>query len=201
MFQEGLSNIVHGFILSVYKPFKIGDRVTVTIDGEKITGHVRAINARHTVIQNIINSAHVIIPNAKMDTCVIGNNYYDGNKHSSSFLDASVTYESDLEKAIQILADVIAAHPMVAKAREEKGITDPVTVMVRELADSGISLRGIVITNTVEENFRACSDIRRELIARFEKEPGVEFAYPHMEIVPHKGVRDIAREEAEGIKQ
>ena len=28
VFQEGLTNIVHGFILSVSKPFQIGDRVT-----------------------------------------------------------------------------------------------------------------------------------------------------------------------------
>ena len=38
VFQEGLSNIVHGFIISVFKPFQIGDRVRVTIDGESITG-------------------------------------------------------------------------------------------------------------------------------------------------------------------
>lgn len=192
VFQEGLSNIVHGFILSVFKPFKIGDRVSVTIDGETITGYVKAINARHTVIQNVINSAHVIVPNAKMDTCVIGNNYFDGNTNSTSFLDASVTYESDLEKAIAILAEEIEQNPLVAKAREDKGITGPVTVLVRALEDSGIALRGVVITHTVEENFAACSQIRRSLAARIAKDPDVDFAYPHMELVPHTTPADLS---------
>ena len=184
VFQEGLANIVHGFILSVFRPFKIGDRVSVTIDGEKITGYVREINARHTIIQNVINSAHVIVPNAKLDTSVIVNNYFDGNTMSSSFLDILVTYESDLEKSIAILSKEIASHPLVAKARKDQNITDPVPVLVRDLADSGIALRATVITDTVEENFTACSDIRRSLAERFKQDPAIDFAYPHIEFVP-----------------
>ena len=183
VFQEGLSNIVHGFILSVFSPFKLGDRVTVTIDGEKITGYIREINARHTIIQNVVNSAHVIVPNAKMDTCAIINSYFDGNTTSSAFLDLSVTYESDLEKAIKVVSSVIDAHPLVKKAKKDNDITDPSPVLVRELGDSGISLRATVLTHTVEENFTACSDIRRTLTARFAKEPDIEFAYPHVKVV------------------
>ena len=33
IFQEGLSNIVHGFILTIFKPFEIGDRVEITTGG------------------------------------------------------------------------------------------------------------------------------------------------------------------------
>ena len=32
VFQEGLSNIVHGLILTIFQPFKLGDRVSVTVD-------------------------------------------------------------------------------------------------------------------------------------------------------------------------
>ncbi len=190
VFQEGLSNIVHGFILSVFSPFKLGDRVTVTIDGEKTTGYIKEINARHTIIQNVVNSAHVIVPNAKMDTCAIINNYFDGNTTSSSFMDLSVTYESDLEKAIRIITEVIDGHPLVKKAKEDKEVSDPTAVLVRELGDHGIALRAAVLTHTVEENFIACSDIRRSLVERFSKEPDIAFAYPHLEIVPPEAVQD-----------
>ena len=183
VFQEGLSNIVHGFILSVFRPFHLGDRVSMTIDGEKITGYVREINARHTVIENVLNSAHIIIPNAKMDTCMIGNNYYDGNTTSSAFLDTVITYESDLEKALKVIAETVEAHALVAQARLKQKRKENVSVLVRELGDNGISLRVPVITNTVEENFTACSDIRRSLVARFAEEADLAFAYPHMEII------------------
>ncbi|MBQ6323136.1 MAG: mechanosensitive ion channel, partial [Lachnospiraceae bacterium] len=60
VFQEGLSNIVHGFILTSFKPFKLGDRVRITLDGQSITGYIVSMNMRQTVIQNVINSSHVI---------------------------------------------------------------------------------------------------------------------------------------------
>lgn len=183
VFQEGLSNIVHGFILSIFKPFQIGDRVMITIDGEGITGYIESIDLRSTIIKNVVNSSHVIVPNSKMDMCVIDNSYFDSNSVSSNFLDISITYESNLEKAIAVVSQVIAAHPYVQTARKEKNITEPVAVLVRDLGDSGIYLRASVMTKTVEENFAACSDIRRNLVACFNQEPDLEFAYPHVQIV------------------
>ena len=56
-------------------------------------------------------------------------------------------------------------------------------IVVRSFGDSGIDLRGIVKTRTVEENFSACSDIRRAIKAAVDADPDVEFAYPHMQIV------------------
>ncbi|MBQ1310964.1 MAG: mechanosensitive ion channel [Blautia sp.] len=183
VFQEGLTNIVHGIILTVFKPFNIGDRVHTSIDGESITGYVQSINLRNTVIQNALNMSCVIVPNSKMDLCVLENNYFGTDRISSNFLDLSITYESDLEKAILIIQQTVEAHPLVQKLRKSKGITDPVVVMVRELGADGICLRGIVQTLTIEENFGACSDIRRELVLRFQNDPDVCFAYPHRHLV------------------
>ena len=187
VFQEGLSNIVHGFILSIFRPFNLGDRVHLTVDGESITGYVQAIDLRQTIIQNVINSSHVIVPNSKMDLCVIDNNYYRKEQVSSNFLDFSVTYESDLEAVIKTTEEVILADPLVQVTRVEKKITDPVGIMVRDLGDSGIAIRATVVTRTVEENFKACSDIRRNLVAHFRATPAMEFAYPHVEVVKGQG--------------
>ena len=183
VFQEGLTNIVHGFILSIFKPFQIGDRVKVMIDGETITGYVQSIDLRSTIIQNVVNSSHVIVPNSKMDMCVIDNSYFDANSVSSNFLDFSITYDSNLEKAMAIVSREIMAHPYVRAVYETKNISEPAAVLVRELGDSGICLRASVMTKTVEENFAACSDIRRALVFRFRAEPDLEFAYPHVEVV------------------
>ena len=183
VFQEGLSNIVHGFILSVFKPFEIGDRVTVTIDGETITGYVKEITPRHTVIQNVINSSHTIVPNAKMDTSLITNSYFDRTTVSTAFLDIEITYESNMERAMEVIKKAVEEHPLVKAIREEKNITDPVNVLVRELSGSGIRLRTVVTTATIEENFAACSDIRRQLVHIFGQEKDLHFAYPHVQVV------------------
>jgi small-conductance mechanosensitive channel len=183
VFQEGLSNIVHGFILAVFKPFHIGDRVRITVDGESITGYIQSIDLRSTIIQNVTNSSCVIVPNAKMDLCVIENSYFDTESARTNFLDFSVTYESNVEKALELTAWEVESHPYVQRAREKHNVTAPVSVLVRNLDDSGIALRATVMTNTVEENFTACSDIRRHLIQRFAMDPEVDFAYPHMHVV------------------
>ena len=206
VFQEGLTNIVHGFILSVSKPFQIGDRVTVTIDGNVLTGYVRTMGLRSTAIQNVENNAFVSVPNAKMDLGLIQNNYTDPGKSSSGFMDLSVTYESDLERAVSLVQECIARNPMVTAERIRTGETDPPFVLVRSFGDSGIDLRGIVKTRTVEENFSACSDIRRAIKAAVDADPDVEFAYPHMQIVetesrktPDTGRKDAGRKDT-GMK-
>lgn len=176
VFQEGLSNIVHGFILSVFTPFKIGDRISTTIDGVQVTGYVKEITARHTVLENVINSAHMIVPNSKMDTCVIGNNNFDMHIPISAFMDLMITYDSNVDKACEIMRSVIGRHPLVQQEREALKTTDPVTVMVSDFDYRGIALRGIVVTHTAEENFGACSDIRLEIYHRFNQEPDIEFA-------------------------
>lgn len=187
VFQEGLSNIVHGFILFVFKPFRIGDRITITVDGAQITGYVLNIDLRSTEIQNVVNSSHVIVPNAKVDTAVIDNNYYH-SQYSSNFLDFSVTYESDIDRVIQATREVIVADARVAAAVRDAGAPAEPGILIRSLDDSGVSIRAVVITKTIEENFTACSEIRHALIKRFRKD-GLEFAYPHMTVVPKEETR------------
>ena len=189
VFQEGLSNIVHGFILTFFKPFDIGDRVKVTIDGVQITGYVKSINLRNTVIQNVYNNSSVIVPNAKMDLCVIDNSYFDESSVNSNFLDTEITYESNLDKACKLLSLTIDNHPLVQKVK--KADAPPTDVLVSQLGTSGVILRASVITSTIEENFVACSDIRKDLLHLFALDPELEFAYPHVVTVPYTNSESI----------
>ena len=184
VFQEGLSNIVHGFILTFFKPFDIGDRVNVTIDGVQITGYIQSINLRNTIIRNVYNNSSVIVPNAKMDLCVIDNSYFDENSVNSNFLDIEITYESDLDHACEVFSQIIDTHPLVQAAKKPQ--SEPTKVLVSQLGASGITLRASVITSTIEENFTACSDIRKELIHHFHEDPALDFAYPHTVVVPYE---------------
>ena len=183
VFQEGLSNIVHGFILTFFKPFDIGDRVKINVDGVDITGYIRSINLRNTVIQNVYNNSSVIVPNAKMDLCVIDNSYFDESSVNSNFLDIEITYESNLDKACKLLSLTIDNHPLVQKVK--KSDAPPTAVLVSQLGTSGVTLRASVITSTIEENFVACSDIRKDLLHLFALDPELEFAYPHVVTVPY----------------
>jgi small conductance mechanosensitive channel len=61
-FRDALSNLLAGFMILFYRPFRRGDRITVT----SLEGKVSEINLRYTVIQT--ERARVLIPNSSMLT-------------------------------------------------------------------------------------------------------------------------------------
>jgi len=169
--QESLNNVLSGIMIAKSKPFEIGQRIV--IEEKNITGTVVGISLRHTVIRKI-NNATVIIPNSVMNTVVIENSSYNENT-IANFLDITIDYCSDINKAIDVVHQVVSNHPLFLKD------ADP-TVLVRNLGPNGYGVRATVWTNTISENFKACSDIRIELKKRFD-EAGIEIAYGHVKVV------------------
>lgn len=169
--QESLSNVVSGLFITIFKPFEVGDRITLV--GANITGYIESISLRHTVIKTLTNT-RVIVPNSTMNKEIVENAEIV-DKTASYFLDVDVSYESDIELAKSILAETIFEHPLYLQE-------NPAVVQVRAFEASGVSLRCRVWTKTVDDNFTACSDIRSTLLQRF-KENGIEI--PYQKIVVH----------------
>lgn len=172
--QESLNNIISGMFITLFKPFEVGDRVTLV--NNKITGLIEDITLRHTVIKTFTNT-RIIIPNATVNKEIIENsNLYDAN--ASSFVDVGIAYESDIPLAMQIMADIIGSHPLYLDQRKEKDkeTTPKVKVLIRELGSSSIVLRANMWTRTVNDNFQACSDVRLQIKQAFD-EAGIEIPY------------------------
>ena len=182
IFQEGLSNIVHGFILAVFSPFDVGDQVLITVGGETISGFITSMTMRHTAIRSIIDNGEVIIPNSLLDKSTVKNltNQDRVNKYP---LTVSITYEQAqdpviLEKAKQIFMEEIIKNKRTIDTRTDK--KEPVFIKV-DLTESAVTLTSFINTNTAMENYYACSEIREALLARF-KQAGIEFAYNHLQL-------------------
>ena len=166
--QESLSNIVDGILLSIFKPFNVGDRITLTEKGN-LTGVVSEINLRHAVITTFNNSSY-IIPNKVLNEAIVENSNF-GNKSYGYPIDVSVSYDCDLELAMKLLYDTIVHRPEFYDRRtpEEIAAGAPATVvLVREFGDSGIALRCTMYTHNVSESFTACSDARIALKKAFD---------------------------------
>lgn len=179
-FQKSLEDFIAGILISLFKPFNIDDRVTLM--GEKISGYIEDITIRHTVIRTF-NNSRLIVPNSTMNKEILENNKII-NPQSIGFMDALITYESDVSLAKEVMAKVICSHPNVVDTRtpEEKEKGEPqVRIFVRELGENGIALRGNVVTENIDLNFKTCSDIREALLKEFAKN-NIEFAYPHVTI-------------------
>ncbi|MCI8879929.1 MAG: mechanosensitive ion channel family protein [Clostridiaceae bacterium] len=179
--QNALGSIASGMMILFFKPFIIGDVLNVVSIG--VTGTVEDITLRHTVLKTVENK-RVIVPNSTMNDAVVENFDY-AEKQVCLMLDIGITYESDLEKALSILAEEVAAHPDYLDPRTpaQKAQGEPaVTVRVQELADSAVILRALLWGADNGAAFGMKCDLLRSLKNRFDRE-GLEFAYPHVHVV------------------
>ncbi|MCL2852034.1 MAG: mechanosensitive ion channel family protein [Defluviitaleaceae bacterium] len=171
--QESLGNAFNGLFLSMFKPFEVGDRVHFVNAG--ITGFVEDITIRHTIIRTFTNS-RVIVPNSIVNKELIENSSFSSSQ-ASSFIDVTITYDSDVSKACEIMAQAIGSHEEFVDMRtpEQLKTSPKVPVFIRALGIYGVELRASMWTATVAINFAACSDVRRAILQGFEKS-GVRIA-------------------------
>ena len=178
--QESLGNAFSGLFISMFKPFEVGDRVHLT--NANITGFIEDITIRHTVLRTFMNS-RIIIPNSVMNKELIENANFC-NPQASNFIDITITYDSSVTAASEIIANIIATHPDFVDTRTDK--TAPkVPVFVRALGLYGIELRASVWTATISNNFAACSDVRKSILQEFEK-AGIGIASSNIVALCHR---------------
>lgn len=185
--QNALGSVASGIMILMFKPFIIGDIVSISSMG--VTGTVEDITLRHTVIKTF-ESKRVIVPNNTMNEAVVENFDY-AEKMVCLMVDYSITYESDLEKAMAVLAEEAGAHPSYQDVRtpEQKEAGEPrVVVRVQELGSSGVALRVWLWGADNGTAYRMKCDLNRTIKKRFDEE-GIHFAHPRMEILsgPSRG--------------
>lgn len=178
--QEALSNIVGGLFIIFSRPFKVGDFIMVDT---VITGTVVEITLRHTVIRNAENRM-ILIPNSKMNSSTVVNSSY-GETATCAFVEVGVSYNTDLDRAMGLMADEALHHRMIidhrTDAEREAGVPQ-VVVRVTELGDSAITLRAWVWAATPGDAFVLKCDLLKSIKERFDRE-GVEIPYPYLNVV------------------
>lgn len=182
VFQEGLSNIIHGFIITVFKPFDIGNRVEITVNGEHISGYVKSMTLRHTVVVSIIDNAEYTIPNSQLDNANI-KNLTTQDMPNRFPLTVSITYEDaqdteKLQRAKKIFSNLVLENERTINKAAKQG--DDLFVKV-DFADSAVTLTCFIETDTAEANFTACSEIKERLLEEYKK-ADIEFAYNHLQL-------------------
>lgn len=180
--QTAFSNIISGIFIVIFKPFRVGD----IVQSEKYVGTIEDITLRHVVIKDFENRRY-IVPNSLISNDVIHNSSIYEDK-TGTFVTMSISYDADLDKAIDILREEAMAHPLLIDNRtdEEKSAGDPIVpIRVRNLNDSSVDLRATCWANTYIEGFEIKTDLYRSVKLRFDKE-GIEIPFPHRTIVMKK---------------
>ncbi|RHB42205.1 mechanosensitive ion channel family protein [Enterocloster aldenensis] len=174
--QQTLNNIISGLMLSVAKPFDIGERVNLV--NSNITGIIETITLRHTVIKGFDNQ-RIVIPNSVINNEILKNSNYDDSV-IGNYLEVTISYESDIRKAVSVFDSIIRNHRLVITNEYHNP-----GVIVKDLTETGIILKATVWTKNVSDNFQASSDIRMEIIEQF-KHAKIEIPYKKIELISRK---------------
>lgn len=175
--QEAASNLINGAMILGYKPFKVGDFIVV--QSYNVKGTVIDITLRHCIIETI-EKTQMIVPNTIMNKAII-ENITQTERVKANYLYIDVSYESDIDKAIEIIQNIVKRHPLFVDGRTDKQ-EEAVPVIVNELKDSGVSLRATITSENHAQGFQMLADIRKELLSEF-KENGIDIPYPHVHII------------------
>jgi small conductance mechanosensitive channel len=126
-FRDITENFLASIFLSMQRPFETGDLVEVV----GITGYVQQLNVRTTVLMNLDGNL-VQIPNALVYKNTL-RNFTVNPKRRESF-EVGIGYEDPIDKAQELVRDVLARHPAVLDDPEPWVLADrfgPSTVQLR----------------------------------------------------------------------
>jgi len=165
-FQKVAANYISGFLLLSDESIRVGDMIDIS--GEY--GRVTAIKSRYTAVKRL-DGIEVLIPNEQLLTSEITNLTFS-NTTVKIPLELQISYESSIEKAMEVILEVCHA--------EDRVIQDPKPkVYVKEFADSGINLHIACFVVDPNNGFLELkSDIYRSVFEGFKKN-GIEIPYPH----------------------
>jgi len=170
--QDIISNFFGGAIITIDKPFKVGDRVKV----DQYYGDIMNVGPRSTRLKTL-DYQIVTIPNNKITTNVIVN-YSEPDEKLRITIPVSAAYGTDVDAVKNLLLEI--ARESISKT--DFLLADPAPkVFFIEFADS--SLKFVLYVWARKYNLPdEVKDSINSLIATRFAEAGIEIPFPQMEV-------------------
>jgi small conductance mechanosensitive channel len=168
--QGTLSNFASGMMILIYRPYDLGEVVTVA----GTTGTVAAMTLVSTTLK-LPDNTRVVIPNNSIWGDVITN--VTGQTTRRVDMVFGCGYGDDLQTAQRVLEDIVTQHPKVH--------AEPAPVVkVHALADSSVNF--IVRPWTATGDYwEVYWDVTRQVKERFDAE-GLSIPYPQQDVHVHQ---------------
>jgi small conductance mechanosensitive channel len=164
--QGSLSNFASGFLIILFRPFKVGDYV----EAGGVSGVISKISIFTTDL-NTVDNKKIIVPNSKiMDGTITNYSAEETRRVDFSF---GVGYGSDIKKVNEIIAGVIEKHELILK--------DPAPfVRLGKLNDSSLDFTVRVWAKT-GDYWAVYFDLTEQVKTEFDKNK-INIPYPQMDV-------------------
>ncbi|MDD1664174.1 MAG: mechanosensitive ion channel family protein [Methanomicrobiales archaeon] len=175
--QDIIGNFLSGAIITVDKPFRIGDRIRF----EDLSGDVISVGPRSTRIRTLDNQV-VTIPNSKITSNVVIN-YAMPDARIKVTIPVSVAYGTDMKRVKEILIGI---------AREAAGETawvlaDPApTVHFLEFGESSLNARLTLWAKSYADTWDVQDHVNMRIDERFREE-GIEIPFKQIDVKIRNG--------------
>ncbi len=170
--QNIVSNFVSGLILLVERPFKVGDHV---VSGTA-EGIVKRISVRATEIETFRKQS-IIVPNSELINANVGN-WTHRNKMGRSEIPVSVSYDSDPQKVMDILLELVNAVPLVLRNPEPH-------VEFLRFGPYSLDFELRFMLGDMGDGLKVRNDLRIAILKRFRQE-AIEIPLPQSDVVFHR---------------
>lgn len=164
--QGSLSNFAAGFMMIIFRPFKLGDY----IEAAGVAGTVEKIQIFTTQLMTPDNKI-IIIPNAKLTEGNIVNWSAKGTRRVD--LEVGIGYGDDIDKARTIISAVLSEEDRILKDPEP-------TIAVSALGDSSVNfvVRPWVVA---ADYWGVYFDLTEKIKKRFDAE-GISIPFPQRDV-------------------
>jgi len=167
--QKIASNYVSGFIILLDRSIRIGNVVQVGADA----GMVTQITTRYTVLRHP-GGTEYIVPNEALISGVVQNQTYSDSRLRLATT-VGVAYDSDLEKAMQLMIEAAKAQPRVLA-------DPPPSVIITQFADNSVNLElGFWIADPEGGKGNVLSDVNLAIWKIFRVH-GIEIPLPQRDV-------------------
>jgi small conductance mechanosensitive channel len=162
--QGVLGNLAAGLTIIFTRPFLVGEYIAIV--GE--AGTVDEIRLFNTVLSHPDRS-RIVIPNRK----IVGEILHNYGSLRQLDVVVGVAYDTDLNVALAVIRDLLAAHPKILKEPEPM-------IRVLTLADSSVQI-AVRPWTTVDDFYSASSDITQAVLETFRQQ-GISIPFPQREV-------------------
>ena len=175
--QDIIKDILAGLMISLHKPFEIGNRIELE-DGK--AGIVEDMTMRHIVLR-AIDTQYYVIPNSKLNIMEIKNYSYHSSYRAANF-NFYIAYGSDVEKAMRVIKDAIISSEYSIPGRETEQGMDYASIYFMAYEESSLRMTTTVYFESTVKSEVLISDINLR-VNQALGDNGIEIPYKYINVI------------------
>lgn len=166
--QEIVANFISGLIILFERPIRVGDVVSI---GD-VDGKITKIRIRATTLRGF-DGKELLVPNKEFITGRLLN-WTLSDPQIRVDIPVGIAYGSDVEKALELLREVVTAHP--------RTLDEPAPlILFVDFGDNALQLSARCFLDSTEGRFVILTELRTAINKAFA-EAGIVIAFPQRDV-------------------